>query len=45
MFVADGTFKADHVWQKNAEQFWLWDGEGMMLNRPEYLEFIQSAHE
>jgi len=46
LFVADGNFKADHVRQKNTKQeFWLWDGKGMMLNRPDYLEFLQAAKE
>ena len=46
MFVADGNFKADHVWQKKSNNnVWLWDGGGMLPNENEYSEFLQSAHE
>jgi hypothetical protein len=35
--VADGNFKADHVWQKNSNtDVWLWDGGGMAPNQAEY---------
>jgi hypothetical protein len=46
MFVADGNFKADHVWQKKSENnVWLWDGGGMLLNEKRYSDFLQSASE
>ena len=46
IFVADGNFKADHVWLRtSADEYWLLDGSGMMANRAEYLEFIKTAVE
>ena len=44
VYVADGNFKADHVRQPRSEgELWLWDGSGMMPNRPEYKAFLASA--
>jgi len=46
VLVADGNFKADHVRQKGSDdEFWLWDGAGMMPNKNEYEEFIKTATE
>jgi hypothetical protein len=46
IFVADGNFKADHVWQKNSStDVWLWDGMGMAPNQAEYGQFLQAAIE
>ncbi|KAF8814120.1 hypothetical protein BYT27DRAFT_7250341 [Phlegmacium glaucopus] len=45
-FVADGNFKANHIWQTNPDgDVWLCDGSGMMLNRQEYFDFLKTAHE
>ena len=44
--MADGNFKADHVWQKHANtDIWLWDGAGMAPNQAEYEQFLQAAVE
>lgn len=43
MFVADGNFKADHVWQKNSNDVWIWDGGGMAPRTDEYQAFLRHA--
>ncbi|PPQ94118.1 hypothetical protein CVT25_010256 [Psilocybe cyanescens] len=43
MFVTDGNFKADHVWQKYNNDIWLMDGSGMAPNKDDYLTFLESA--
>ncbi|KAF9471357.1 hypothetical protein BDN70DRAFT_820109, partial [Pholiota conissans] len=43
-FVADGNFKADHVYHKNAmEEVWLAEGGGMMPKRDTYKDFLSTA--
>lgn len=45
-FVADGNFKADHVYYKKAvEDVWLGEGGGMIPNRKDYKEFLENAKE
>jgi hypothetical protein len=43
-FVADGNFKADHVQQKGEDNP-LYDGAGMMPNREEYANHLNSVQE
>jgi len=46
VLVADVNFKADHVRQKGLDdEFWLWNGAGMMPNKNKYEEFIKMATE
>jgi len=46
VFMANGNFKANHVWQKNSKtDIWLWDGGGMAPNQAEYHCFLQAAIE
>ena len=44
-FVADGNFKADHVWQKNVSDVWLSEGAGMFSKQSEYHSFLNTAVE
>jgi len=44
--VADGNFKADHVYYKKAvDDVWLGEGGGMIPNRRDYKEFLETAKE
>ena len=44
--MADGNFKADHVWQKNANRdVWLSEGGEMIPKREEYYAFLKTAIE
>jgi len=46
VFVADGNFKADHIWQtKPSKDVWLSEGGGMVPKREEYFAFLKSAME
>jgi len=46
IFVADGNFKADHIWQKNVTgDIWLSEGGGMIPKLDDYLKFLASAIE
>jgi hypothetical protein len=42
-FVANGNFKADHVWQKEDLDIWLSEGSGMFSKRDDYLTFLESV--
>ena len=39
VLIADGNFKADHVWQTSDGDVWLMDGAGMLPNCKEYFTF------
>ncbi|PPQ93027.1 hypothetical protein CVT25_006240 [Psilocybe cyanescens] len=39
MFVTNGNFKADHVWQKYNNNIWLMDRSGMAPNKDDYHTF------
>ena len=45
VLMADGNFKADHVWQRSDDDVWLMDGAGMSPNCEEYFTFLASAIE
>ena len=44
IFMADGNFKANHIWQKKAAgNIWLSEGCGMIPHTQEYMTFLASA--
>ena len=44
--VADGNFKADHVWEKTPSQdIWLLEGSGMIPAQEQYKWFLEIAME
>lgn len=43
-FVADGNFKADHIYQSSDDEY-LYDGAGMFPKEEDYQQFIETAHE
>ncbi|KAF8430555.1 hypothetical protein L210DRAFT_3614647 [Boletus edulis BED1] len=44
-FIMDGNFKAEHLHEKRSDnQVWLMDGQGFMVTRPEYKEYLQDTN-
>ena len=44
--MADGNFRANHVWQTHpSNDVWLSEGSGMFPKREEYFAFLKNAME